>query len=165
MPVRFNTIDLDALNVFYWQARASTRPIALLRHGLPSASHMFRDLVSERADRDHRVAPDLPGFGMTVPPAREKFAYTFENITKVIGLKRFAIYVCGHGAPVSFRLAVEAPDRITAIVTQNGNTSLESVSDALLMPDPAGDLERAKLEARRLARTHGRVQTRVSGAV
>ena len=137
MPVRFKTIDVDGLKVFYREAGASTRPTVLLLHGFPSASHMFRDLIPELADHYHVVAPDLPGFGLTEQPPREEFAYTFENIssvigrfTEVLGLQKFAIYVFDYGAPVGFRLAIKNPERITAIVTQNGNTYLEGVSDA-----------------------------------
>ncbi len=137
MPVQFNTVDVDGLKVFYRDAGDTSRPTVLLLHGFPSASHMFRDLIPELADRYHVVAPDLPGFGMTEQPARDQFSYTFENIAKVIGrftevlgLKTFAIYVFDYGAPVGFRLAVETPKRITAIITQNGNTYLEGVSDA-----------------------------------
>ncbi|MFZ0589532.1 MAG: alpha/beta hydrolase [Bryobacteraceae bacterium] len=137
MSVHFNTVDVDGLKLFYREAGYPTRPTVLLLHGFPSASHMFRDLIPELADRYHVVAPDLPGFGMTEQPTRDKFTYTFENLTKVIGrstevlgLKEFAIYVFDYGAPVGFRLAVKNPERITAIVTQNGNTYLEGVSDA-----------------------------------
>ena len=137
MPVRFKTIDVDGLKVFYREAGASTRPTVLLLHGFPSASHMFRDLIPELADHYHVLAPDLPGFGLTEQPPREEFAYTFENIssvigrfTEVLGLQKFAIYVFDYGAPVGFRLAIKNPERITAIVTQNGNTYLEGVSDA-----------------------------------
>ena len=137
MPVRFKTIDVDGLKVFYREAGASTRPTVLLLHGFPSASHMFRDLIPELADHYHVLAPDLPGFGLTEQPPREEFAYTFENIssvigrfTEVLGLKKYAIYVFDYGAPVGFRLAIKNPERITAIVTQNGNTYLEGVSDA-----------------------------------
>ena len=137
MSVHFNTVDVDGLNLFYREAGDPARPTVLLLHGFPSASHMFRDLIPELADRYHVVAPDLPSFGMTEQPTRDKFTYTFENLTKVIGrftevlgLKEFAIYVFDYGAPIGFRLAVNNPERITAIVTQNGNTYLEGVSDA-----------------------------------
>ena len=137
MSAHFNTIDVDGLKVFYREAGACTRPTVLLLHGFPSASHMFRDLIPELATHYHVVAPDLPGFGMTEQPAREEFAYTFENISKVIdrftevlGIETFAIYVFDYGAPVGFRLAVKNPRRVTAIVTQNGNTYLEGLSDA-----------------------------------
>ena len=137
MSVRFNTVDVDGLKVFYREAGNRARPTVLLLHGFPSASHMFRDLIPQLADHYHVVAPDLPGFGMTEQPARDQFAYTFENIanvidrfTEVLGLDRFALYVFDYGAPVGFRLAVKHPERITAIVTQNGNTYLEGVSEA-----------------------------------
>jgi pimeloyl-ACP methyl ester carboxylesterase len=137
MPVRFNTVDVDGLKVFYRSAGDPSAPVVLLLHGFPSASHMFRDLIPELVGKYHVVAPDLPGFGMTEQPARDAFAYTFENITKVVGrftdvlgLKQFAIYVFDYGAPVGFRLALAHPDRITAIVSQNGNTYLEGVSEA-----------------------------------
>ena len=137
MSVRFKTADVDGLKVFYREAGDPARPVVLLLHGFPSASHMFRDLIPELADRYHVVAPDLPGFGMTEQPGRDQFAYTFENIatvvgrfTEVLGLNKFAVYVFDYGAPVGFRLAVKHPERISAIVTQNGNTYLEGVSEA-----------------------------------
>ena len=137
MIVRFQTIDVDGLRVFYRSAGDPSAPVVLLLHGFPTASHMFRDLIPELAGKYHVVAPDLPGFGMTEQPARGVFDYTFSNITKVIsrftellGLKQFAIYVFDYGAPVGFRLALAHPDRITAIVSQNGNTYLEGVSKA-----------------------------------
>jgi pimeloyl-ACP methyl ester carboxylesterase len=137
MSVRFKTADVDGLKVFYREAGDPARPIVLLLHGFPSASHMFRDLIPELADRYHVVAPDLPGFGMTEQPGRYEFVYSFENIanvisrfTEVLGLDRFAVYVFDYGAPVGFRLAVRHPERISAIVTQNGNTYLEGVSEA-----------------------------------
>ncbi|MDQ0513294.1 alpha/beta fold hydrolase [Ancylobacter amanitiformis] len=137
MTIRFNTVDVDGLKLFYREAGDASRPTVLLLHGFPSASHMFRDLIPELAEHYHVVAPDLPGFGMTEQPARHQFSYTFENITNVVdrltevlGLTKYAIYVFDYGAPVGFRLAVKHPERITAIVTQNGNTYLEGVSDA-----------------------------------
>ncbi|TWB32104.1 alpha/beta fold hydrolase [Nitrospirillum bahiense] len=137
MTVQFKTTDVDGLKVFYREAGDATRPTVLLLHGFPSASHMFRDLIPELAGQYHVVAPDLPGFGQTEQPSRDKFDYTFQNLakvigrfTEVIGLAKFAIYVFDYGAPVGFRLAVEHPERITAIITQNGNTYLEGVSEA-----------------------------------
>ncbi|MEC4590983.1 alpha/beta hydrolase [Nitrospirillum amazonense] len=137
MTVQFKTTDVDGLKVFYREAGDATRPTVLLLHGFPSASHMFRDLIPELAGQYHVVAPDLPGFGQTEQPSRDKFDYTFQNLakvigrfTEVIGLAKFAIYVFDYGAPVGFRLAVKHPERITAIITQNGNTYLEGVSEA-----------------------------------
>ena len=137
MTVRYETVDVDGLNVFYRLAGDPSAPAVLLLHGFPSASHMFRDLIPELAGKYHVIAPDMPGFGMTEQPARDAFAYTFDHIaevvgrfTEVIGLQRFAIYVFDYGAPVGFRLALAHPERITAIVSQNGNTYVEGVSDA-----------------------------------
>ena len=137
MTVRYETVDVDSLKVFYRSAGDPSAPTVLLLHGFPSASHMFRNLIPELAGTYHVVAPDLPGFGLTEQPSRDVFAYTFGNITKVIsrftevlGLKRFAIYVFDYGAPVGFRLALAHPDRISAIISQNGNTYLEGVSEA-----------------------------------
>lgn len=137
MTVRFKTVAVDGLKLFYREAGDPTRPAVLLLHGFPSASHMFRDLIPELEGRYHVVAPDLPGFGMTEQPSREAYDYSFDTITRtiarfteVIGLARFAIYVFDYGAPVGFRLGLAHPERITAIVTQNGNTYLEGVSEA-----------------------------------
>ena len=134
--ITYRTANVDGLKVFYREAGASTAPKLLLLHGFPSASHMFRDLIPLLADRFHLIAPDLPGFGQTDMPARSEFQYTFEHIanvidrfTEVIGLKRFAIYVFDYGAPTGFRIAARHPDRITAIVSQNGNAYEEGLSD------------------------------------
>lgn len=139
MSTKFNNVDVDGLNVFYREAGDPKRPTVLLLHGFPSASHMFRDLIPELSEKFHVVAPDLPGFGMTEQPARDAFKYTFENIanvvgrfTEVLGLNKFAMYVFDYGAPVGFRLALKHPERITAIVSQNGNTYLEGVSEAFV---------------------------------
>ncbi len=136
MQVRFNTIDVDGLSVFYRETGDPARPAVLLLHGFPSASHMFRDLIPELAEQYHVIAPDFPGFGMSAQPAREQFAYTFDNIanvvarfTELVGLKKFAVYVFDYGAPVGLRLAVKYPERITAIITQNGNSYAEGLSE------------------------------------
>jgi pimeloyl-ACP methyl ester carboxylesterase len=137
MTTTFRTADVDRLNVFYREAGDPSAPTILLLHGFPTASHMFRDLIPQLADRFHLIAPDLPGFGQTDQPSRDAFAYTFENLTKAIerfvdtlGLDRFAIYVFDYGAPVGFRFAARNPDRITAIITQNGNAYEEGLSEA-----------------------------------
>jgi len=137
MTVRFNTVDVDGLSLFYREAGDPSRPTLLLLHGFPSASHMFRDLIPELAPHYHVVAPDLPGFGMTEQPGRDAFTYSFENLARVVGrfaeilgLERYALYVFDYGAPVGFRLAVRHPERVSAIISQNGNTYLEGVSDA-----------------------------------
>ena len=134
--IKYRTVAVDGLKVFYREAGAASAPALLLLHGFPSASHMFRDLIPLLADRFHIIAPDLPGFGQSEMPARGKFKYTFDNIagvidrfTEVVGLGRFAVYVFDYGAPIGFRIAVKHPDRITAIISQNGNAYEEGLSD------------------------------------
>lgn len=129
-------IVVDGLNVFYREAGSPTKPTLLLLHGFPSSSHMFRDLIPQLADQFHLVAPDLPGFGQTDLLPREQFTYTFENLakviarfTEVIGLDRFAIYVFDYGSPVGFSLALNHPERVTGIITQNGNAYVEGLSE------------------------------------
>ena len=123
--------------IFYREAGDPNQTSLLLLHGFPSSSHMFRNLIPLLADRFHIVAPDLPGFGFSQSPPRSQFKYTFDNLAKVIeaftdtiGLKRYAIHVFDYGAPVGFRLAVAHPERVTAIVSQNGNAYEEGLSDA-----------------------------------
>lgn len=135
--ISYRTAEVDGIKVFYREAGRADAPTLLLLHGFPTAGHMFRDLIPNLADRFHLIAPDLPGFGQSDQPPRESFAYTFDNLanvidrfTEVVGLKRYAIYVFDYGAPVGLRLAVKHPERITAIISQNGNTYVEGVSDA-----------------------------------
>ena len=134
--ITYRTVDVDGLKLFYREAGPKDAPTLLLLHGFPSAGHMFRDLIPQLADRFHIVAPDLPGFGQSEMPARDKFAYTFghmagviDRFTEVIGLKRFTVYVFDYGAPTGFRIAAKHPERITAIISQNGNAYEEGLSD------------------------------------
>ena len=122
--------------MFYREAGESDAPALLLLHGFPSAGHMFRDLIPLLSDRYRVIAPDLPGFGQSDMPPCGGFSYTFDHMaevidrfTEVIGLRRFAIYVFDYGAPTGFRIAVKHPDRITAIISQNGNAYEEGLSD------------------------------------
>ena len=133
--VTYRKVDVDGIGVFYRETGPKDAPTILLLHGFPTAGHMFRDLIPQLADRFRLIAPDLPGFGQSDMPARSAFTYTFENIanvidrfTEVIGLSRFAMYVFDYGAPVGFRLAVRHPDRLTAIISQNGNAYAEGLS-------------------------------------
>ena len=135
-PIKYRTVDVDGLDVFYREAGPSEGPTLLLLHGFPTSSHMFRDLIPRLADRVHVVAPDLPGFGRTSMPPRDKFTYTFDNIgkvmsrfTEVVGLDRFATYVFDYGAPTGFRIAMWHPERVSAIISQNGNAYQEGLSD------------------------------------
>jgi pimeloyl-ACP methyl ester carboxylesterase len=134
--VTYDTIDVNGLKVFYRESGSSDAPKLLLLHGFPSAGHMFRGLIPQLADRYHVVAPDFPGFGQSDMPDRDSFAYTFEALTDAIegftdavGFDRYALYVFDYGAPIGFRLAVRQPERITAIITQNGNAYEEGLSD------------------------------------
>ena len=134
--VTYRTADVDGLPIFYREAGAAAAPQLLLLHGFPSASHMFRDLIPLLADRCHVLAPDLPGFGQSEMPPRQAFRYTFDNLagvidrwTQVVGLERFAVYVFDYGAPIGFRLAMRHPERITGIISQNGNAYEEGLSD------------------------------------
>lgn len=136
IPVTYRSTDVSGLRVFYRESGASDAPGLLLLHGYPSAGHMFRDLIPQLADRFHIVAPDLPGFGQSDMPGRDSFTYTFEALTDVledftdaIGFDRYALYVFDYGAPTGFRLAVRRPERVTAIITQNGNAYEEGLSD------------------------------------
>jgi len=134
--IHYRSVDTHGHRVFYREAGEPGRPAVLLLHGFPTSSHMFRELIPLLADRYHVVAPDLPGFGNTVSPPRGQFDYTFDNLARVIGgfvetigLSRYALYVFDYGAPVGFRLAVKHPDRISAIISQNGNAYEEGLSD------------------------------------
>jgi pimeloyl-ACP methyl ester carboxylesterase len=134
--IKYRRIPVDGIEIFYREAGSLDAPVLLLLHGFPTASHMFRDLIPQLADQFHVVAPDLPGFGQSDMPDRSRFSYTFDNIakvidrfTEVIGLRRFAIYVFDYGAPTGFRLAMWHPERITAVISQNGNAYLEGLSD------------------------------------
>jgi pimeloyl-ACP methyl ester carboxylesterase len=135
MTTTYQRTKVDGLELFYREAGPKTAPAVLLLHGFPTSSHMFRNLIPALAVRYHVIAPDLPGFGFSESPDRKQFRYTFENLAKVItkftekiGLQRYAIYVFNYGAPVGLRLALAHPQRITAIISQNGNAYEEGLS-------------------------------------
>ncbi|KQN36275.1 hydrolase [Pedobacter sp. Leaf41] len=134
--VHYRKVIANGQNIFYREAGAAGAPTILLLHGYPTSSHMFRELIPMLSGKYRVLAPDLPGFGYSDAPDREKFKYTFDNLTKTmqsfvdkLGLKRFAIYVFDYGAPTGFRLALANPEKITGIISQNGNAYVEGLSN------------------------------------
>jgi len=141
MKVLYRSVKVGDLDIFYREAGPKDAPTVLLLHGFPTSSQMFRNLIPALADRYHVVAPDYPGYGYSSMPPRDKFAYTFDNLAKVIdafteevGLKKYALYVQDYGAPVGYRLAVAHPERISAIVVQNGNAYDEGIANDFWKP-------------------------------
>jgi pimeloyl-ACP methyl ester carboxylesterase len=137
MNVSYRTRIVGNVEVFYREAGPVDGPVILLLHGFPTAGHMFRDLIPHLAARYRVIAPDLPGFGNTKSPPRGEFDYTFDSLARVVngfiealGLDRYALYVFDYGAPIGFRVALAHPERVTAIISQNGNAYLEGLSDA-----------------------------------
>ena len=135
--VRYKHIEADGVRVFYREAGDPSAPVMLLLHGFPSSSHMFRDLIPLLAAHYRVIAPDLPGFGFTEVPEARGYSYSFDNLAITLGhfvdalkLTRYALYVFDYGAPVGFRLAVAQPQRVSALVSQNGNAYLEGLGDA-----------------------------------
>src|SRR6201994_4799803 len=129
-------VKADGVEVFYRASGDPTAPVVLLLHGFPTSSFMFRELIPRLADQYRVFAPDLPGFGFTEVPEERKYTYSFdaltgtlEAFTDALGLARYAIYVFDYGAPTGFRLAMRHPERVTAIVSQNGNAYEEGLSD------------------------------------
>jgi pimeloyl-ACP methyl ester carboxylesterase len=172
MTLTYRTVTVDGLKVFYRTAGDVKKPAVLLLHGFPTSSHMFRDLIPALADRYYVVAPDLPGFGYTDAPDHKTFKYSFEHLTDVIDrftealkLNRYAIYIFDYGAPVGLRLALRHPERITAVISQNGNAYLEGLSEGwnpiqTYWKDPSAENRAAlraflKPEATQWQYTHG----------
>lgn len=135
--VRYKHIEADGVRVFFREAGDPSAPVMLLLHGFPSSSHMFRDLIPLLAAHYRVIAPDLPGFGFTEVPEARGYSYSFDNLAitmehfvDALKLTRYALYVFDYGAPVGFRLAVAQPQRVSALVSQNGNAYLEGLGDA-----------------------------------
>ena len=127
-PTLHKTVSVDGLDIFYREAGPQSAPTILLLHGFPTSSHMFRNLIPELSDRFHVVAPDYPGFGYSSMPSVDEFDYTFDRLTEVVeqfieklGLEKYSLYVMDYGAPVGFRLASGHPERVEALIVQNGN--------------------------------------------
>jgi pimeloyl-ACP methyl ester carboxylesterase len=168
------TVKVGDLDVFYREAGPKDAPAVLLLHGFPSSSQMFRHLIPKLADTYRVVAPDYPGFGQSSMPARDQFAYTFDHLAEVVekftekvGLTKYALYVQDYGAPVGYRLASKHPDRVTAVVVQNGNAYDEGLDNDFWKPikaywkEPTSKDKRealrpfTKLEATKWQYTHG----------
>lgn len=135
--IALKRVQADGVDMFYREAGPADAPVLLLLHGFPSSSHMFRELIPRLADRYRVIAPDLPGFGFTNVPATREYRYTFDALAttanafvEALGLSRYALYVFDYGAPVGLRLAVAHPERVTALVTQNGNAYEDGLGDA-----------------------------------
>lgn len=136
-PISYKFADVDGVRVFYREAGEPAKPTLLLLHGFPSSSHQFRQLIPLLSAHFHIIAPDLPGFGFTEVPAEREYVYTFDalaetlgHFVEALGLKRYAMYVFDYGAPTGLRLAVKHPERMTALISQNGNAYLEGLGDA-----------------------------------
>ncbi|HEY7890254.1 MAG TPA: alpha/beta hydrolase [Steroidobacteraceae bacterium] len=131
--IHHRKVDVNGLKIFYRESGSPDAPHLLLLHGFPTASHMFRDLIPLLADRFHVISPDLPGFGQSDMPGRgctfDRIASTIDRFTELVGLERYAVYVFDYGAPTGFRLCLAHPDRIMAIISQNGNAYAEGLSD------------------------------------
>jgi len=139
--VTHKTVKVGDLDIFYREAGPNDAPAILLLHGFPTSSQMFRNLIPLLADEYHMVAPDYPGYGHSSMPSRDQFAYTFDNLAKVIdeftekvGLSKYALYVQDYGAPVGYRLAAKHRERVTAIVVQNGNAYDEGLDHPFWEP-------------------------------
>jgi pimeloyl-ACP methyl ester carboxylesterase len=135
-PTLHKTITVDGLDIFYREAGPQTAPTILLLHGFPTSSHMFRNLIPALADTFHLVAPDYPGFGHSAMPPVDAFDYTFDNLAKIIdafsqklGLRTYTLYVMDYGAPIGYRLAAAHPERVQALIVQNGNAYEEGLRD------------------------------------
>lgn len=136
IAVSYRTANVEGVEVFYREAGVKNAPVLLLLHGFPTSSHMFRNLIPLLADKYHVIAPDYPGFGQSAMPGRDKFAYTFDNYANVVdklleqlNVKNYAMYVMDYGAPVGFRLAAANPDKVTALIVQNGNAYVEGLGE------------------------------------
>ena len=133
--VAYRNATVDGLNIFYREAGPADAPTLVLLHGFPSSSHMYRNLIPALAGRYHVIAPDYPGFGYSDAPSAEAFEYTFDHLADIVdkfldqkGITKYSIYIQDYGSPVGFRLATRHPERIQAIISQNGNAYDEGLS-------------------------------------
>ncbi len=155
--VFYRTVKIDDLEIFYREAGPKDAPTVLLLHGFPTSSHMFRDLIPALSDKYHVIAPDYPGFGYSSAPSVKEFDYTFDNLANVIekftekiGLKKYSPYVMDYGAPVGYRLAVKHPERVQALIVQNGNAYEEGIDNDFWKPVKAYWKDRRQEKADKL---------------
>jgi len=155
--VAYRTVKVDGVNVFYREAGPKNAPTLLLLHGFPTSSQMFRNLIPQLADRYHVIAPDYPGYGQSDMPPMDKFSYSFDNLAEVIdkftvavGASRYALYVQDYGAPIGFRLAAAHPERVSAIVVQNGNAYDEGIANEFWAPVKAYWADKSEANAAKL---------------
>lgn len=139
--VRYRTVEIDGLDIFYREAGPKDAPTVLLLHGFPTSSHMYRDLIVQLADKYHVVALDYPGYGHSSAPAVDEFDYTFDNLAQVVtkfvdlvGLERYSLYLMDYGAPVGFRVAAASPERVDSLIIQNGNAYDEGIDNPFWAP-------------------------------
>ena len=139
--VAYRTVAIDDVEIFYREAGNPEHPTVLLLHGFPTSSHMFRDLITELADDFHLVAPDYPGYGFSSMPTVDEFDYSFDNMASIIeqfideiGLDRYSLYLMDYGAPIGFRIATRRPDRVEALIVQNGTAYVEGIDNNFWEP-------------------------------
>jgi pimeloyl-ACP methyl ester carboxylesterase len=139
--VRYKTVTIDGLDVFYREAGNPNNPTILLLHGFPTSSHMFRDLIPALSDQFHLVAPDYPGYGYSSMPSVDEFDYSFDNLANIVdkfinkvGLETYSLYLMDYGAPVGFRIATKHPERVESLIIQNGNAYIEGIDNNFWEP-------------------------------
>lgn len=155
--VSYHKVDVDGVKVFYREAGPKNAPAILLLHGFPTSSHMFRELIPKLSDRYRVIAPDYPGYGQSDQPPMDRYTYSFDNLaatidkfTTKVGLSRYAMYVMDYGAPIGYRLAAAHPERISAIVVQNGNAYDEGLDNEFWVPAKAYWKDKSEANAAKL---------------
>jgi pimeloyl-ACP methyl ester carboxylesterase len=139
--IRYKTVKIEGLDVFYREAGNPDNPTILLLHGFPTSSHMFRELIPQLADQFHLVAPDYPGYGQSSMPGVDEFEYSFDKLANIveqfideIGLKSYSLYLMDYGAPIGFRIATKHPERVEGLIIQNGNAYVEGIDNDFWEP-------------------------------
>jgi len=135
-PVLHKTIDVNGVEIFYREAGSKEAPTILLLHGYPTSSHMFRNLMADLSDDFHLIAPDYPGYGNSAQPPMDQFDYTFDNMANVVEgfldqfeIRKYSIYLMDYGAPIGYRIAAKYPERVEALIVQNGNAYDEGLRE------------------------------------